>query len=499
VSGIRLVARLRAYHEGRALPYGARRNVLVASRDKTLLLVFVRMGGESIPWAVGYGHPGKKPTILTAPEPRNRDLLAQMLRPLGAVLLEQLQQMTAPDAEKRCSQVWLPGGAHMEMLHYIALRYTFAKRGEAETIRDLNLLGRTAFALFAESEMPGTTLVCSATQALRETHTFPAENVRQEHLGFLLPWIQPELDPDGRAKIARAAEEHAVAPSLDPLVERNELEPLVERWNKVPKDTKHKAELEVAATAIDAILRREIRHRFQLLEQAITLLKNDPRKANAGLLDLHSLSVERLRNDMPAIENGRIEIDGRTLHVRSPESDQHPKVAAARLFELEACDSEAWSVLLHDDDDLQLEAILMGDAVRGEITEVNTAGKTISWTIDTSNEAPLHVREGSSLCVARCPARTATIRSIEALKPMGRRFVVEIKEGKRATTDHAGSPVPAAGHVSLEGTTVTLVPGSDRGFLGIKRRSLWKKDKPGDWVLTAGRLPPKSTGDEDDG
>jgi len=132
LSGIRLIERLKSFREGKALPHGTRRNVLISAKDRTLLLVFVRMGGESIPWAVGYGRPGKPPTILAVAEPRNRDLMAQMLRPLARVLLDQLQLMTSPGAEARCAQVWLPGSAHLEMLHHIALRYTFARRGEDE-------------------------------------------------------------------------------------------------------------------------------------------------------------------------------------------------------------------------------------------------------------------------------------------------------------------------------------------------------------------------------
>lgn len=489
MSGIELLARLRSHQVGKALPLGSRRNVLVAGANRTLLVVFLRMGGESIPWAVGYGRPGKKPTVLSTPEPRNRDLLAQMLRPLGEVLLEQLKLMAGPEGTKRSAQVWLPGRAHVEMLHHMALRYTFARRGEEQTVRDLNLLGRTSFALFAESEMPGSTLVMSAPQALRRAYTFPSEDIRQEHLGFLLPWLRPGLTAAERGALAHEAEEHAVSTSLDPAIERKQLEPLVSRWNANSKDGKQKAEQRELESAIHAILQREVEHRYHVLEEAIASLKADPRTVNQGLSELHELSVERLQPELPVIENGRIAIDGRTLYVRSPDSDHHPKVAAARLFELETCEQESQCALLHDDDDLQLGAVLMGTAIRGKLVEIETetVARRISWTIDSPYDAPLHLREGSSLCVAGCPKRTIQIQRIEPLKPAGRRFIVDIESAVRATEDLHGNPVPAASSVALRDTTITLVESSSRAFLPMRRKSLWKRDKPGDWILTADR------------
>lgn len=498
MSGIELLARLHAHQKGKALPLGARRNVLVASNDRTLLLVFLRMGGESIPWAVGHGHPGKKPTVLSVAEPRNRNLLAQMLRPLGNVLLKQLQLMAGPEGERRCAQVWLPGGAHVEMLHHLAMRYTFARRGEAETIRDLNLLGRTAFALFAESEMPGSTLVQSATKALRSSYTFPAEDIRQEHLGFLLPWLQTGLEAAQRASLAHKAEDHAVSSSLDPAVERDELEPLVSRWNALAKDSKKKSEQREVEAAVHAILRREVEHRYHLLEEALALLKTDERKINHGLSELHALSIERLQPELPAIEHGRIAVDGRMLYVRAPDSDHHPKVAAARLFELETCEQESQCALLHDDEELQLDAVLTGTAIRGKLVEIEAVARTISWTIDSPYESPLHLREGSSLCVAGCPKRKIQIQRIEPLKPAGRRFIVEVESAVRETEDLHGHTVPAASSSVLRGRTIALVASSSRAFLPMRRKSLWKRDKPGDWILTADRPAATEVMDEED-
>lgn len=61
-----------------------------APRD-VLIVCFVRMGGESAPWGIVFGPPDKAPTILTVPEPRNRDFVAAMVARFAPALLKHLQ------------------------------------------------------------------------------------------------------------------------------------------------------------------------------------------------------------------------------------------------------------------------------------------------------------------------------------------------------------------------------------------------------------------------
>ena len=48
------------------------------------------MGGESAPWGVAYKTKAAGLRVLTVPEPRNRDLVAEMLASFAPVLLEHL-------------------------------------------------------------------------------------------------------------------------------------------------------------------------------------------------------------------------------------------------------------------------------------------------------------------------------------------------------------------------------------------------------------------------
>ena len=57
-----IVQRLRAYHGGGPLPRGETLRIHVADDHDILILAFLRMGGESRPWGIAYGHPNESPT-----------------------------------------------------------------------------------------------------------------------------------------------------------------------------------------------------------------------------------------------------------------------------------------------------------------------------------------------------------------------------------------------------------------------------------------------------
>ena len=59
-----------------------------------------------------------------------------------------------------------------------------------------------------------------ATDVLRSAYTFPAEDVRQGHLGYLLAWLETSGSRDERLAAASEAERHSIATNLDPDLER---------------------------------------------------------------------------------------------------------------------------------------------------------------------------------------------------------------------------------------------------------------------------------------
>ena len=78
MTGEQVVERLKAWAAAKPLPRGSTRHIHIADDRDLLIVAFVRMGGESAPWGIAHGLPGKKPSTLIVPEGRNRTLVADM-------------------------------------------------------------------------------------------------------------------------------------------------------------------------------------------------------------------------------------------------------------------------------------------------------------------------------------------------------------------------------------------------------------------------------------
>lgn len=491
MTGDQIVKRLEAWAAGKPLPRGSTRHVHIASDSDLLILAFVRMGGESAPWGIAHGLPGKKPTILTVPEGRNRTLVADMAAEFAPSLLRHFRHpdydSASPNALEAIGslrQLWLPNATHLDMLHFIAYAYTFTKVGERDRAKTLNKLGRAAGWLFREANRPGQQTVMVASEALRAAYTFPAEDVRQAHLGFLLAWLETKGGREARVRAAQEAEQKAVATSLDPPVERDDLEPAVEGWNEAERGNDAKARSRHAST-IEAKLRSDLVRRFELAEQAIDVLRRDSRRVNSGIDRLVAVSNEELwfqflRQELKIDD----EQDGPAITL-SPETDRYPALAASRYFVHEASEELYLSALVHDDEDMQAEVIAEGHALRGVITSVEDVdpGRRLEpiWTLRVSDEAPLRVREGSWLCVAGTPKRSARVRSIERAGPGELEVQVEITGWKKKPKE-GPRDVLAADDARLVGTEVTLVPDSAEGMFRRKSQKTWQRDTPGGWL-----------------
>ena len=145
------------------------------------------------------------------PEARNRDAVAGMLaafapallRTLNHPQLDPLPEDSEPD-QVALRQLWVPNPSHVSMLHLLSYRYTFARRGEPARMAMLNALGRAAGWAFAEAQRAGQASVIDATAALRGAFEFPADDLRQHHLGFLLALLE---DAPSRAERFQRAEQ----------------------------------------------------------------------------------------------------------------------------------------------------------------------------------------------------------------------------------------------------------------------------------------------------
>ncbi len=493
-----VVRRLRAFHQGRPLPRGATVHVEIVPDEDLLVVAFIRMGGESRPWGIAYGHPSDEPTILWVPEGRNRDLVADMCAQFAPALLEHFRTpgyvTPAPEQWEDLAplrQLWLPNSSHLDMLHHLAYAFTFTRWGAGARGR-LNAFGRLCGWLFREAQRAGEQHVMVATDALRESFTFPAQDVRQGHLGFLLAWLETAGGRDSRLRAALEAERVAVSTSLDPTVERDETEDLVGAWHAAEEAGDETRQKEVERQ-LGEILTRELRRRWDLTVKAIGVLRADGRPTNSGVgtLVTEGLKEQWYQHTRQELNIGDDE-DGPAF-VPSPETDRYPAAAGSRYQVYLASADLRYSALLHGDTEMQAEAIASGNAFRGTIVEVRDEGEGRKtrpvWVIEDPVGGQLRLREGSWVCVAGMPKRTGIIESIEELPAGGRRFEVRIT---RWTTkpDRAADPMHVGRHV-------VIVPNSAAGMNRRKSQRVWSADTPGAWLTHARPQGPRAQLEED--
>ena len=159
--------------------------------------------------------------------------------------------------------------------------------GAADRALLLNSVGRAANWIFQESQRPGQQTAMVATEALRESFSFPADDLRQGHLGFLLAYLAARGTRDSRFAAAEAAESQSISTSLDPGLERVQLEPLVTSWNEADRAGEERGKTR-AARLIVPILRAEIERRLNLLEDCLGGIRRDRRRVNSGVAELES-------------------------------------------------------------------------------------------------------------------------------------------------------------------------------------------------------------------
>jgi hypothetical protein len=490
MTGNEVSRRLKAWAKGRPIPRGATLRLKASDEPDALIAAFAKMGGESAPWGIAFGYPGK-PQILTVPEPRDRDLVAEMAAATARLFLEHFRHPDFDDESPSdwrqittLRQLWLPNPSHLDMLHFLNYTYTFTKYGDSDRAILLNKLGRLMGWLFREAQRPGQVTVMVATEALREAYSFPAEDIRQAHLGFLLAWLQTPGNRDARLRAAQGAETLSIATSLDPASERDRLAELVERWDNARSNANDRA-MSSEANRINEILSQELLRRFELVDRTIAVLKSDKRRVNRGLGELAKASNQELWYQYLRMERNSDDGDDGPAFITSPETDRYPAAAGSRYFVHEASEELRLAVLIHDDPELQDEAIAQGDAIRGEIIAVkdeDPGRRTVPvWTIDAPDVAPVRIREGSWLCVAGLPQRIVTVRSIEPTGKGSLKIEIEVIYLKTKPRD-GRRDVLAADDRRLVGMTVTLVPASTEGMLRRKSQKIWVKETPGAWL-----------------
>lgn len=504
-----VVRRLRAWEAGGPLPRTETLHLAVADPPQRLLVAFVRMGGEQRPWGVAWRHGREAPRFAHFGEPRRRDDVDAMLVPFARALAAHLRHPdhdrhspvpAGPDDLAPEPQIWVPDPSHLAMFHHLA--YAYARRDpDRPHAAILRLLGRAALFVFLAAQRPGQQLLLTGTEALRAHWEFPAEDVRQGHLGFLLGWFHTRADRAANEAAARDAERRAVSTSLMPETERA-LQPALEALNAARR-AGDRRETRRREAEIGGVIDDELRHRLDLLGEAVTLFERDGRRPNRGLAQLRDTTRQMLWRGFVGRELTAAE-EGREPFVPHPETDHHPRVAASAYFRMGAAADRCFAALVHDDAELADEAVAAGLALRGTVRRIERhpypdgANPEVRWTVADETAGPLRIRTDDQVCVVGRPERSGRVDGIMS-GPAGETVMTVVLT--KDTGERPSLPAPhgaGADDPGWVGETVTLI-GTSFAQLAERKATKTRTEGPGAW-LTDGVAwhDPRTATDSDD-
>ncbi|MDI6105303.1 hypothetical protein QLQ12_42650 [Actinoplanes sp. NEAU-A12] len=446
MSTLTALARAQAVVAARAQPVATVRHLHV--HDHPMVLIPLAMAGEAnAPLAVMAGTDPARPRLLTVTQPRNRDDRFAFAADLAEILLPYADSFTTDtedvaidrgkDVRQRCvdaPQIWVPNPGGVDFLRLFG-RYTrFLKTdGEYPVVAAVPLLGRWLTFFANSAEVPGSSLLVNAVQALGLHWVTGQSSAEDAQFGVQLAWIE------SGAAAAREAEKGPVAgPATDPDFDNRVLAPLIER----------------AAPELPAVLHELLLPTWERMWRALALLRGLPVGERVG---------QRWDADRDAFT-----AFSRHLAEGGPPQPRRDGAvaAAARLQRLETA-AARYAVQRAFDDPLVLaEYRLTGAAFAGVVTlanpdRVDDSGKrpVLRPRIMVHTTEPVRVEPGTSLTSPARPSQKARVISVNPAGD-GWDVLLELSGGMgRKLVAEPGS-VPAVGeHLTLTTLTEAYRPG----------------------------------------
>ncbi len=423
MSTLTALARAQAWESGRAAPIATVRHLHV--HDHPLVLIPLAMAGEAnAPLAAMIGTSAASPSLLVVAQPRNRDQRFAFAASLASILVPYVDSFagaTEPVAVDRgrdvrhrfvdAPQIWVPNTGGVDFLRLFGRSTRFRQvDGEYPVHPSVPLLGRWLTFFGNAAEVPGSSLLLNAVQALGLHWATGQSSAEDAQLAAQLAWIDPPGGSSG-AQAALAAESGPPAgPATDPEFDNRVLAPLMSA------DAPDLDEL-------TAVLRAAMEPTWEQMWRTLDLLRALPVGARVasrwdGDRDAYSAFVQHLADGGPP----------------QPRRDG-AVAAAARLHRLENAATRYAVQRAFDDPLVMAEHRLTGNAFAGTVTlaapdRIDDSGRrpVLRPRIMVATTETVRVEAGASLTSPARPAQKARVISVTPT-PDGYDVLLELSGG----------------------------------------------------------------------
>jgi hypothetical protein len=388
------LARAQAVTQGRAQPITTVRHLHV--HDRPLVLIPLAMAGEAkAPLAAMLGTSPADRHLLVVTQPRNRDERFAFVADLASLVLPYVDSFAAaqePVAVDRgrdvryryvdAPQIWVPNTGGAEFLKLLGRSTRFRRvDGDYPVPPSVPLLGRWLTFFAGSAEVPGSSLLLNAVQALGMHWATGQSSAEDAQLAVQLAWILFGADA------ARKVENGPVAgPDTDPDFDNHVLAPLISS----------------SSPDLPKVLEELLLPTWDQMWQALDLLRELP--AGARVAARWDLDKDSYSGYVQGIEEGA-----------PPQPRRDGAVAAAaRLQRLENAAARYAVQRAFDDPLVMAEYRLAGAAFGGTVTLANP-----DRVDDTGKRPVLRPR------ISVTPGAGSTDVLLELSGGMGRKLVAE--------------------------------------------------------------------------
>lgn len=366
------LAHLRAAQAGRAESLSMMRHRRLTERP--VVVVPLNLAGEAAaPLAAMVGTDRRNPTLLTVPQPRNRDLRFRFFAELAGILVPyihacQAHTETFPATRNHEERTIYADAPQIIVPNRVALTYlgllgrsTRFRRPEGAYPVDAHVptLGRWLTFLTERAEYPGSAMLLALTDLLTEQWATGQSPLEDASLAALLGWIDPPAGMTG-IQAARIAEDPLqyppAGPATDPGFDRDVLRPAIDRYEQAVNGGDAEV-MRRATTMLNSELDTQIRPTWDLIWRGISLLRALPEAPSADA---------RWRTD-------RQEFTSFSTYVaeggRPQPRRDHAVTAASRLHRMERAQAAYEAQRALEDPFVMAELRTTGDAFGGTVIE----------------------------------------------------------------------------------------------------------------------------------